>query len=30
MAQDWKSFEPLLIPDIPNLQDIEVYEENGG
>jgi len=30
MAQDWKSFEPLLIPDIPNLEKIEVYEENGG
>jgi len=30
MAQDWKSFESLLIPDIPNLQNIGVYEENGG
>lgn len=30
MANDWRSFEPLLIPDIPNLQKIDVYEENGG
>lgn len=30
MANDWRSFEPLLIPDIPNLENIEVYEENGG
>ena len=30
MASDWKSFEPVLIPDIPNLEKIEVYEENGG
>ncbi|HEX6981470.1 MAG TPA: NADH-quinone oxidoreductase subunit NuoF [Balneolaceae bacterium] len=27
---DWKSFEPLLIPDIPNLEKIDVYEEHGG
>ncbi len=30
MAQDWKSYEPLLIPDIPNLQEIDVYEDNDG
>ena len=30
MANDWRSFEPLLIPDIPNLEKIDVYEENGG
>ncbi len=30
MANDWRSFEPLLIPDIPNLENIGVYEENGG
>ena len=30
MAQDWKSFEPILIPNIPNLADINVYEKNGG
>ncbi|MBO6586504.1 MAG: NADH-quinone oxidoreductase subunit NuoF [Gracilimonas sp.] len=30
MASDWKSFEPVLIPDIPNLEKIEVYEKNGG
>ncbi|MFD2532313.1 NADH-quinone oxidoreductase subunit NuoF [Gracilimonas halophila] len=30
MASDWKSFEPILIPDIPNLDKIDVYIENGG
>ncbi|MGM0589336.1 MAG: NADH-quinone oxidoreductase subunit NuoF [Bacteroidota bacterium] len=30
MAQDWKSYEPVLIPNIPNLHKIDVYEENGG
>ncbi len=30
MASDWKSFEPVIIPDIPNLEKIEVYEKNGG
>jgi NADH-quinone oxidoreductase subunit F len=30
MAQDWRSFEPVLIPNIPNLHKIDVYEENGG
>ena len=30
MSNNWKSFEPLLIPDIPNLEKIDVYEENGG
>lgn len=30
MAEDWRNFEPLLIPDIPNLENIEVYEENDG
>ncbi len=30
MAQDWKTFEPVLVPDIPNLADIDVYEKNGG
>lgn len=30
MADDWRSFEPKLIPDIPDLQKIGVYEENGG
>lgn len=30
MADDWKSYEPLLIPDIPNLNKIDVYEENDG
>jgi len=30
MATDWKTYEPLLIPDIPGLEKIDVYEENGG
>ncbi len=30
MASDWKSFEPVLIPDIPNLEKIDVYVGNGG
>ncbi len=30
MANDWKNYEPLLIPDIPNLEKIDVYEEHGG
>jgi len=30
MANDWRSFEPLLIPDIPKLENIGVYEHNGG
>lgn len=30
MASDWKSFEPVLIPDIPNLDKIDVYINNGG
>ncbi|MBN2732100.1 MAG: NADH-quinone oxidoreductase subunit NuoF [Balneolaceae bacterium] len=30
MVEDWKSYEPLLIPDIPNLHKIDVYEDNGG
>lgn len=30
MANDWRSFEPLLIPDIPDLEKINVYEKNGG
>jgi NADH-quinone oxidoreductase subunit F len=30
MASDWKSFEPVLIPDIPNLEKIDVYTKNGG
>jgi NADH-quinone oxidoreductase subunit F len=30
MAVDWRSFKPVLIPDIPNLRDIDVYIENGG
>ena len=29
-ANDWKSYEPLLIPDIPDLHKIEVYEDNNG
>ncbi len=30
MSADWKSFKPVIIPDIPNLKDISVYEKNGG
>lgn len=30
MASDWKSFEPVLIPDIPNLDKIDTYIKNGG
>ena len=30
MANDWKNYEPLLIPDIPGLEKIGVYEDNGG
>jgi NADH-quinone oxidoreductase subunit F len=27
---DWKSYEPLIIPDIADLQKIGVYEDNDG
>lgn len=30
MAVDWKNYEPVLIPDIPNLHKIDVYEDNEG
>lgn len=30
MAVDWKNYTPILIPRIPNLHKIEVYEKNGG
>jgi NADH-quinone oxidoreductase subunit F len=30
MASDWKTFKPRLIPDIPHLEQIDVYMENGG
>lgn len=30
MVENWKSYEPLLIPDIPNLHKIDIYEDNGG
>ncbi|MTI88766.1 MAG: NADH-quinone oxidoreductase subunit NuoF [Balneolaceae bacterium] len=30
MAVDWKSYKPVLIPDIPNLENIDVYVKNGG
>lgn len=30
MTQDWRNFEPLLVPDIPDLHKIGIYEENGG
>lgn len=28
--QDWKSYEPLLLPPIKNLHEIDVYEQNSG
>jgi NADH-quinone oxidoreductase subunit F len=30
MAVEWRSYKPVLIPEIPNLRDIDVYIENGG
>ncbi|MEX0720685.1 MAG: NADH-quinone oxidoreductase subunit NuoF [Balneolaceae bacterium] len=30
MAVDWKSYKPVIIPDIPNLEQIDVYIKNGG
>ncbi len=27
---DWKSYEPVIIPDIPDLHKLEVYEDNDG
>ncbi len=30
MASEWKNFEPVLIPDIANLRNIDVYLDNGG
>ncbi|MEX0685894.1 MAG: NADH-quinone oxidoreductase subunit NuoF [Balneolales bacterium] len=30
MSTDWKSYKPLLLPDIKNLCEIGVYEKNGG
>ncbi len=30
MAVDWRNFEPLLIPKIPNLHKIEVFEKHDG
>lgn len=30
MAQDWRTYEPLLIPNIKDLHKISVYEKNGG
>jgi len=30
MSIDWKSYTPLLIPKVKNLDKIEVYEQNGG
>lgn len=29
-VNDWKSYEPVLIPKISNLHKIDVYEKNGG
>lgn len=30
MSTDWKSYKPLLIPNIKGLHQIEVYEQHGG
>jgi NADH-quinone oxidoreductase subunit F len=30
MSFDWKTYQPMLIPNIPDLHKIEVYEKNGG
>lgn len=30
MSTDWKTYQPLLIPNIKNLHQIDVYEKNGG
>jgi NADH-quinone oxidoreductase subunit F len=30
MSFDWKSYQPQLIPNIPDFHKIEVYEKNGG
>ncbi|MFW6347391.1 MAG: NADH-quinone oxidoreductase subunit NuoF [Cyclonatronaceae bacterium] len=30
MAQDWRSFKPLLIPNIKDYHKIDVYEKHGG
>src|SRR5690625_5793537 len=27
---DWKNYTPVLIPDIKNLDQIDVYRDNGG
>ena len=27
---DWKTYKPLLLPNIKNLHEIDVYEKNGG
>ncbi|MDI6400415.1 NADH-quinone oxidoreductase subunit NuoF [Balneolaceae bacterium ANBcel3] len=28
--EDWKQYNPVLLPPIPNLHDIQVYEKNSG
>lgn len=28
--ENWRSYEKVLLPDIPNLHQIDVYEKNGG
>lgn len=29
-VSDWRTFQPVLIPEIPNLHRIDTYEANGG
>ncbi len=28
--ENWREYKKLILPDIPNLHDIDVYEKNGG
>lgn len=30
MNQDWRSYKKVLLPDVPNLHQIDVYEQHGG
>lgn len=30
MVQDWRNYKKVILPDIPNLHDIEVYQQHGG
>jgi NADH-quinone oxidoreductase subunit F len=30
MLKDWQNYQKVILPDIPNLNDIDVYTKNGG